>query len=381
MRSVHVSLRYPPASGGVESYARELVERTRNTGQDRDVRVLTTKMRTHGPISELDPALLQDDPPYVQRLHHAKLPLISYPILQALQYYIGHHKPDIIHGYSFWYQSGDGAARYARKQRIPFIFHPMYYENDVRKKPIWQAYKRTVGMKTFAAADVVCVISPYEQSLITEAGFPVKRFELLPPGIDTKEFTDKKQNIFAEKSIKGPVLLAVNRLAPDKGLPELLAMMPAIIKEFPTVSLVLVGEDFGMLSSLKEQAKTLGVAQHVFFLGKVSREHLISAYQHATVFVHPSFYEAFGIVVAEAQAAGLPVVARDIAAIPYVASQDYGASLFQDDQIATSHILRLLGDEVVRQKNGEAGRKYVEKTFAWDTVIEKLLSLYSELLP
>ncbi|MEK7557322.1 MAG: hypothetical protein AAB538_05070, partial [Patescibacteria group bacterium] len=79
MRIVHVALRYPPATGGTETYVREIVERTRHVAAKRDVRVLTSKMRTHSPISELAPNLLLDDPLYVQRLHHLATPLISYP--------------------------------------------------------------------------------------------------------------------------------------------------------------------------------------------------------------------------------------------------------------------------------------------------------------
>lgn len=178
MRILHTCLRYPPATGGVEKYVQELVERTRSIEHHRDVRVLTSKLRTHGPMKELTPEYLMDDPMYVQRLQSSKTPLFSYPRLQALNYYIGHHNPDILHGYSFWYQPADIAARYAKKHKIPFIFHPIYYENNIRKKIKWQLYKKYIGVNTFASADVVAVISPYEQSLIEKAGFPVKRFEL-----------------------------------------------------------------------------------------------------------------------------------------------------------------------------------------------------------
>ncbi|MGH9857286.1 MAG: glycosyltransferase, partial [Acidobacteriota bacterium] len=152
----------------METHVQELVTRTRHIPEDpasasvRDVRVLTSAMRTHGPITKLAPELLLDDPLYVQRLHYAATPLISYPRLQALSYYIGHHNPDILHAYSFWYQPADVAARYAQKRRIPFFFHPVFYENEVRKKWFWQLYKNIVGRRTFAAADIVFVISPYE---------------------------------------------------------------------------------------------------------------------------------------------------------------------------------------------------------------------------
>src|SRR5689334_8944926 len=123
MRIVHTALRFPPASGGAEKYIAELVTRTRNPEQGRDVRVLSSAMRTHGPISYLEPETLMNDPVYVQRLFVSKTPFVSYPRLQALSYYIGHHKPDMLHSYGYWYQPADVTARYAKKHSIPFIFH------------------------------------------------------------------------------------------------------------------------------------------------------------------------------------------------------------------------------------------------------------------
>ena len=90
-RIVHTTLRYPPSSGGAEDYVQGIVEHTRNIDAGRDVRVLTSKLRTHGPISELDPELLLNDPAYIQRLFHSATPGISYPRLQSLNYYINHH--------------------------------------------------------------------------------------------------------------------------------------------------------------------------------------------------------------------------------------------------------------------------------------------------
>ena len=125
MRIVHTCLRYPPATGGVARYVQELVTRTRDKQAQRDVRVVTSRMRTHGPVSLLAGKSLRDDPPFVQRLHHMATPCISYPRLQALSYYLQHHRPDVIHGYSFWYHPADGAAAYDRKHDLPFIFHPI----------------------------------------------------------------------------------------------------------------------------------------------------------------------------------------------------------------------------------------------------------------
>ena len=381
MRILHTCLRYPPATGGVETYVNELVKRTYNINEKRDVRVLTSKMRTHGPITELPPESLLDDPIYVQRLHHANTPLISYPRLQALKYYIGHHKPNIIHGYSFWYQPADVAARYAKQNNIPFIFHPIYYENKIRQKPIWQLYKKTIGQKTFAAADVTVVISPYEQQLITEAGFPVKRFELIPPGVDISPFETAHQNPFLKQGIKGNIILSVGRIAASKGLDEVISILPNIIKEIPNTHFVIVGEDFGEQKNLEKEIKQANLQSSVHFLGKISRGELVAAYQHANVLVHPSHYEAFGIVLAESLAAKTPVVARNIAAIPYVAPHNKTSLLFSNQKQLTSSLITILKDQKLQAKLGRNGYQHILQNFTWDKSIKKLINLYEELNP
>lgn len=378
MRIVHTCLRYPPATGGVETYVEDIVERTRDIRHNRDVRVLTSRMRTHGPISELSPEMLLDDPIYIQRLHHASTPFVSYPRLQALSYYIGHHKPEILHGYSFWYQPADVAARYARKNNIPFFFHPIYYENSIRRKPLWQVYKKLMGAKTFSYADVVFVLSPFEQSLIEKAGFQVKRFEMLPPSVNIGEFTKQRPNPFHARGIYGNVLLTVSRLAQSKGIDDVVKALSSVRKKFPDIHLVVVGEDFGALESLREMVTAYNLERHVHFLGKLNRDDLVAAYMHADIFVHASHYEAFGIVVAEALAAGTPVVGRNSTAIPFVSPHEQTGLLFSDTDELSDHIQTLLHSDSLRTKYGAAGKERVKNLFSWDVNIKKLTGLYSE---
>ena len=378
MRIVHTCLRYPPATGGVETYAREIVERTRDIAAGRDVRVLTSSMRTHGPISLLNPELLLDDPPYVQRTHTAATPGFGYPRLQGLAYYLQHHRPDIVHGYSYWYQPADVAARFARKNGLPFIFHPMFYTNVHRKKIGWRLYQQLVGRATFAAADVVAVISPYEQKLIEAAGLPVKRFVLLPPGGDTPALAQARSNPYVTRGITGPVLLCVGRLAASKGIDEAMQVFARVQPAYPAAHLVIIGEDFGAEAMLQKLAGSLRL-KNVHFWGKVSREVLAGAYQHALALVHPSHYEAFGITIAEALAAGTPVIARDTAAIPYVAPHNTAGLLFTSDEQFKNSLETLLSSPALVATLGSQGQQHVRQNFTWDTTIKKLLLIYEEL--
>lgn len=378
MRILHACLRYPPASGGVETYVQQLVERTRDITAKRDVRVLTSRLRTHGPISELDPELLLDDPLYIQRLHHSATPFISYPRLQALPYYIGHHQPNILHGYSFWYQPADVAARYAKKHHIPFFFHPMYYEHGTRQKAIWQIYKQTIGKRTFAAADVVIVISPQEQALIEAAGFPVKRFELIPPGIETDRFDTPHLNPYLKRGIKGKVIASVSRLAPGKRLEDMLEALPDILRQQPDAHLVFIGEDFGSRIGLEKKTSQLGINNNVHFLGKLDDTELTAAYQHANILLHTSEYEAFGISLGESLGAGTPVVARNVGAVPFVAPHSIAGLLFTTTDELKSHVLTLLTDIGLRQKLGRQGAAHIKENFTWEKSIKKMTALYTE---
>ncbi|PIT98548.1 MAG: hypothetical protein COT71_00015 [Candidatus Andersenbacteria bacterium CG10_big_fil_rev_8_21_14_0_10_54_11] len=379
LRIVHTSLRYPPAPGGTEDYVQQLVKGTRDVAAKRDVRVLTSALRTHHPLSPLNPKVLVDDPIYVQRLHHAGTPFISYPRLQALQYYLGHHQPDIVHGYSFWYQPADGAARYARRRTVPFIFHPMFYTNPIRRKPLWQLYQHTRGRATFAAADVVVIISPFEQQLIERLRFPVKRFVLLPPIIDSASLAEPHDNPFTARDINGRIIFAAARLAPGKGLEDAIDAFPQVRKKHPDIHLAIAGADFGKRSDLLRRARAYGIEQSVHLLGHLNRDELIGAYQHADVFLHPSYYEAFGIVIAEALAAGTPVVARNCSAIPYVAPHEVAALLFNNADEMVCHLTAILAEPAAGKKMADTGRYRVQQEFSLPVARTKLLQMYAEL--
>jgi glycosyltransferase involved in cell wall biosynthesis len=378
MRILHTALRYPPALGGAEKYISEIVTRTRNIEQHMDVRVLTSAMRTHGPVSYLDPELLRNDKPYVQRLFVSKTPAFSYPRLQALKYYISHHNPDILHSYGYWYQPADVTARYAKKHNIPFIFHPIFYTNSIRRKPIWRLYENLIGKKTFELADVVVVISEYEKKLIQDAGYKVKRFALIPPGVDMDMFKAQKENPYSSKSISGTILLSISRIAKSKGLQDTIRALPDITKKISDACLVIIGEDFGYKADLITIAEKLGVLDKVHFWGKASDQELIACLQHADVFIHASKYEAFGIVLAEAMAAGLPIVARNSTAIPYVVPKDKAGLLFENKKELVDAVISIIQIPPLADHLREYASNLARTTYSWESSIATLNALYEE---
>jgi len=100
------------------------------------------------------------------------------------------------------------------------------------------------------------------------------------------------------------------------------------------------------------------------------------------VFVLPSDYEAFGIVLLEAMAARTPVVASRVGGVPDVVEDGVTGLLYPYgnlDALATA-LDGLLGDAAERARMGERGRERVERLFTWDSVVDRLLGLYAELI-
>jgi glycosyltransferase involved in cell wall biosynthesis len=100
------------------------------------------------------------------------------------------------------------------------------------------------------------------------------------------------------------------------------------------------------------------------------------------VFVLPSLWEGFGLVLLEAMAAGRPIIASNVSAIPEVLKQGHAGILVpsgQPQELANA-IIRLLEDEKLRGDLGKRGRELVESEFLASTMIDATIEIYNELL-
>jgi len=379
MKIVHTLLRYPPASGGVEDYTKELVERLRNEGDD--VLVETTNLKIHHPPVVLDPTPI--DPPYIHRHSARTFDSVGYPIPENLKDELSTMEMDILHAHAFWYAPADIAARVAQKRNIPFVLNPYYYNTDNRRSMKWQLYRILYGKSTVAAADAIVVISPFEHEMLKKDGFMLERVELIPPGIDTEVFEKKYSNPFPTWGVKEKnILLFAGRIAKAKGVDLLIDSFVKIFKKHPDTRLVIIGEDFGFKKTCQEQAKKLGIENNITWTGKSSREELIGAYQNASVFVFPSRFEAFGIVLLEAGASGCPIVATNGSAIPYIVKPEKTGLLFKPEDSAelAQKVEYLLTNPNFAKELAEKARCRAHTEFAWSQSVAKLRQLYEDLL-
>lgn len=175
---------------------------------------------------------------------------------------------------------------------------------------------------------------------------------------------------------RGSRLLFVGRLAAVKGLPVLLDAVAALAKQRPGITLRLAG-DGPDRSALEARAKKLGIANNVEFLGYQSQAQVRQLLQRTDAFVMASFAEGVPVVLMEAMAAGVPVVATRIAGVPELV--DDGASGFLvapgDVNALAEKMSLLLDDADLRNRFGVAGRAKVESEFNIATEADKLCTI------
>ncbi len=179
-----------------------------------------------------------------------------------------------------------------------------------------------------------------------------------------------------------PVLLSVGRLERNKGF-HILAAALAQAKEAlgPTWRWLLVGTG-KEASALRAQVASLGLAEHVVFVGRLDDRELHSLYEEVDLVVHPTLYEGSSLVTLEAMVHCRPVIASAAGGIPdKVFTGRNGILVPPGDVAALAQALRSALD--LRQHWrawGDDGRRIVETTFAWPIVARRTLREYQHLL-
>ena len=151
-----------------------------------------------------------------------------------------------------------------------------------------------------------------------------------------------------------------------------------VIKEETETKFVVVG-DGPLKDQLINYAKTLGVANSFIFMQDVDNTTLPAIYNCADILASPSIQEGQGITLLEAQATAKPVVAFNVAAAnEVVKNNETGLLVNPDSKELADSILKLLSNELLREKMGCSGRKFVSENFSLDVCAQEMFKVYSE---
>jgi len=177
------------------------------------------------------------------------------------------------------------------------------------------------------------------------------------------------------------IVFAVGRLVHEKGFHLLVEAIPAILSEFPNTQFVIAGKG-SEAPYLEQQARRLGVSEHVHFPGFISDEERDCLYHVAACAVFPSLYEPFGIVALEAMAAGCPVVVADVGGLGDVVQHGRtGVTIYTDDvQSLAWGVLHTLRNPAMAAARADEARRVVNHKFNWDTIANQTIDVYRRVL-
>jgi len=174
---------------------------------------------------------------------------------------------------------------------------------------------------------------------------------------------------------KGPVIGFVARLEEEKGGTYLLQAMPEIAARFPGAALVIAGKG-ELEGDLKAEARSLGVADRVYFIGpRMDVPELLRLFD---LCVLPSLREGLPMVIPEAMAAGCPLLATRVGGIPSVITHGVNGSLVAPSSpgAIAAEAIRLFEDEAKMAAYRENGKRVFEERFSAETMVARYEALY-----
>jgi glycosyltransferase involved in cell wall biosynthesis len=174
-------------------------------------------------------------------------------------------------------------------------------------------------------------------------------------------------------------VLFVGSLIARKGLLFLVEAAKRVVKEQPHVKFLIVGEG-PQRAQLDASIKAAGLDANFVFLGNLKEQTLPTIYNCADVFVLPSIQEGQGIVLLEAQASGVPVVAFGVGGVCEAVRNGESGLLAKsgDSGDLAAGLLRLLSDASLRERLGAGGRRLVFENYNWDLCAKRMMDVYLE---
>jgi colanic acid/amylovoran biosynthesis glycosyltransferase len=232
----------------------------------------------------------------------------------------------------------------------------------------------------FKHGDLFTVGSEFMRRRIVSLGAPKDRIVKLPMGVDISRYRFVERQKAEDGEFR---LLTVARLVEVKGIEYALRAAAIVKTKCPRLRYKIAG-DGSLRSKLEALAAELGLAQTVEFLGAVNQEDVLPLYEAAHGFVLPSIVtdsgeeESQSVVLAEAQASGLPVIATAIGGIPESIRDGKSGWLVQpqNPEALASAILRLANHPERWGQMGRAGRLHVEEHFNLERLNDQLVNLY-----
>ncbi len=301
---------------------------------------------------------------------------------------IGDTPPDIVH--SHYWLSGWAGLDIKRRTGIPLAnsFHTLGRVKDLSKRkdePPESLLRIAAEYEVIEAADCVVAATPLEaEDLMAHYGADPARLCTSPPGVDHRVFAPGDRD-GARRALglgESPIVLFVGRIQPLKGVDVAVEAFSRVVRRVPRARMLIVGGPSGPsgrdeLEGLRAFVAEHGLGASVEFRDPVPHTDLADLYRAADLLTLPSRSESFGLVAAEAQACGLPVVAADAGGLAHVVSHDESGLLVKGWEPGdhAEAMLSILEDPERARRLSQGAVVWSER-FSWDATANRYLELY-----
>lgn len=300
-------------------------------------------------------------------------------------------RPDVLHN-----QTAEMVAfavrRYAKKYDVPLVSTGHAYPDNLTSQlKILKPIKRPLDaiLRTYMASFLKhseYATMPTEMAIGDLVPKKRKHFQVtvepLSNGVDLSQFGPKKasQKIYKKFHLAQdrPIVLYVGRVDPEKSISQVVTAFAGVLEEVPEAQLVVVGDGTDR-RHLQDLVRALGIEKSVVFPGRIYPPEIMEVYRTATLFATASETETQGIVLIEAAATGLPLVAVDAGAVRELCQHKKNGILCQPGDVAeiTDAMVKILKNPDVREKYSQASLEVAQK-HDLNRTLQRFVEIYQE---
>ena len=320
---------------------------------------------------------------------HVWFSLKLFFINSAMSKQIEKDKPDIIHTIGLRSYQSIIAWRVSKKLKIPLIVsdqgglttHPFLTESGIILKILYKIQNYFIK-KIVNDSTAISVANEYEKEIFLGINKKSK-IKIIRNGVNLQTLVSNLN--FKEKyQINSKFVLFVGRFSKSKGIETLIHSFNNIKneKKISDVKLVIMGVDFGFEKSMEELIKKFKIEDKILVVKNPSRKDVISAYGESEFLILPSQWELSPLVPLESFAFKKPVISTRSHGIPFTVQDGKNGILVEPEnsEEMSKAIIRLLMDENLREKLGDAGYEFVHEECNCIAMAKNTLGLYEQVL-
>ena len=374
---------FPPHIGGIEKVSYEQSKRLTEAGYEIDVLTSKTKGQNKHPAKGIRVFAYPS-------LKIAEIFGIPYPILTVKAYKKFAKiikKCDLVHAHGHVYMSSYLAGKLAKKYKKPFIVtqHNTFIDYKSWLNTLEHLNDVTIGKSVLKRADRIFTVSKETMKYVLRLGADKAKTSVMYNGVDTncfysvqKEKSRKKLGLPKNRKI----IFSARRLVYKNGLDTLIESAHLVAQDNPDILFVVAGNGPSR-KLIENRIKELGIEDNIKLTGFVPDEQLPVYYNAADYFVLPSGSgEGLPLVLLEAMACGLPVIATTVGGTPEIIEHMKNGVLVppRNPEAIAEALSKLLAQENLGKKIGEEAKKKIQNRFSWEENVRQLKEAYSQLI-